>query len=178
MLTLIQKAQRGQESPLFWQIAQNEGIDIELLMKRVADGQIVIPFNNHHQPKQAHGFGLGLCTKVSASLGLAADEDLLMDELFKVDEAIRAGTHAIMDLSTAGDMDEARRAIIGRVALPVGTLPIYQAFAEAVRRKGSVLALEPEDFFQVMERQAADGVDFMGLHCALHLGLLKTAKSD
>lgn len=178
MLTVMEMAQKGQETPLFTKIAQNERMNIQLLMERVASGQIVIPFNNQHQPNQAQGFGLGLCTKVSASLGLAADEDLLADELFKVDEAIRAGTHAIMDLSTAGDMDVARRAIIDKVSLPVGTLPIYQAFAEAVRTKGSALALEPEDFFQVMERQAADGVDFMGLHCALHSGLFKTAKAD
>lgn len=177
-MTLMERAQKGQETSLFAKIAQNEHMDVQLLMERVATGQIVIPNNNHHQPQKPQGFGLGLSTKVSASLGLAADEDRLADELFKVDEAIRAGTHAIMDLSTAGDMDEARRAIIERVSLPVGTLPVYQAFAEAVLTKGSALALEPEDFFQVMERQAADGVDFMGLHCALHSGLLKTAKND
>lgn len=177
-MTLMERAQKGQETSLFTRIAQNEHMDVQLLMERVATGQIVIPNNNHHQPQKPQGFGLGLSTKVSASLGLATDEDRLADELFKVDEVIRAGTHAIMDLSTAGDMDEARRAIIERVSLPVGTLPVYQAFAEAVRVKGSALALEPEDFFQVMERQAADGVDFMGLHCALHSGLLKTAKND
>ncbi len=177
-MTLMEMAQKGQEIPLFTRIAQNENMNVRLLMERVGTGQIVIPYNNRHQPQKPRGFGLGLSTKVSASLGLATDEDRLVDELFKVDEAIRAGTHAIMDLSTAGDMDEARRAIIERVSLPVGTLPIYQAFAEAVRTKGSALALEPEDFFQVLERQAADGVDFMGLHCALHSGLLKTAKDD
>jgi phosphomethylpyrimidine synthase len=83
-----------------------------------------------------------------------------------------------MDLSTAGNIDEARRRIIERVPLPLGSLPVYQAFAEAVRTKGSALALEPEDFFKVMERQAADGVDFMALHSALHTGLLQTAKED
>jgi len=174
----MEMAQKGQESPLFTRIAQNEQMNVQLLMERVATGQIVIPYNIHHQPKRAQGFGLGLSTKVSASIGLDADEDRLVDELFKVDEAMRAGTHAIMDLSTAGDMDEARRTILARVPLPLGSLPIYQAFAEAVRTKGSALALEPEDFFEVMERQAADGVDFMALHSALHTGLLQTAKED
>jgi len=178
ILTLMEMAQKGQETPLFTAIAQNERMDVQLLMERVGTGRIVIPYNNYHQPKQAQGFGLGLSTKVSASIGLDADEDRLDEELFKVDEAIRAGTNAIMDLSTAGDMDGARRAIIKRVPLPLGTLPVYQAFAEAVRTKGSALALEPEDFFKVMERQAADGVDFMALHSALHTGLLKTAKED
>jgi len=177
-LTLMEMAQKGQEIPLFTVIAQNEQMDVQLLMERVGTGRIVIPYNIHHQPKQAQGFGLGLSTKVSASIGLDADEDRLEDELFKADEAIRAGTNAIMDLSTAGDMDEARRAIIKRVPLPLGTLPVYQAFAEVVRTKGSALALEPEDFFKVMERQAADGVDFMALHSALHTGLFKTAKED
>lgn len=177
-MTLMETAQQGHEIPLFTRIAQDEQMNVQLLMERVAAGQIVIPYNIHHQPQKAQGFGLGLRTKVSASIGLDADEDQLVDEIFKVDEAMRAGTHAVMDLSTAGDMDEARRTILERVPLPLGTLPIYQAFAEAVRKKGSALALEPEDFFKVMERQAADGVDFMGLHCALHTGLLGTAKED
>jgi phosphomethylpyrimidine synthase len=176
--TLMEIAQKGQEIPLFTFVAKNEQMKVELLMERVANGRIVIPYNTHHKPQKPQGFGLGLSTKVSASIGLDADEDLLSDELFKVDEAMRAGTSAIMDLSTAGNMDEARRAIIKRVPLPLGTLPIYQAFAEAVRTKGSALALEPEDFFKVMERQAADGVDFMALHSALHTGLLETAKED
>ncbi len=178
MSTLMEIAQKGQEIPLFTLVAKNEQMKVELLMERVANGRIVIPYNTHHKPQKPQGFGLGLSTKVSASIGLDADEDLLSDELFKVDEAMRAGTNAVMDLSTAGNMDEARRAIIKRVPLPLGTLPVYQAFAEAVRTKGSALALEPEDFFKVMERQAADGVDFMALHSALHTGLLETAKED
>jgi len=178
VLSLMEMAQKGQEIPLFTLVARHERMKVQLLMERVANGRIVIPYNNHHEPLKPQGFGLGLSTKVSASIGLDADEDSLAAELFKVDEAIRAGTHAIMDLSTAGDMDEARRAIIKKLPLPLGTLPVYQAFAEAVRTKGSALALEPDDFFKVMERQAADGVDFMALHSALHTGLLKTAKED
>lgn len=177
-MTLMEMAQKGHLNPIFTTISENEQMDVQLLMERVAAGQIVIPYNICHQPQKPQGFGLGLCTKVSASVGLDADEDLLGDELFKVDEAIRAGTHAVMDLSTSGNMDEARRTILARVPLPLGSLPIYQAFAEAVRSKGSALALEPEDFFEVMERQAADGVDFMGLHCALNRKLLQTAKDD
>ena len=129
MLTLMEMAQKVQEIPLFTLVAQNEQMNVQLLMERVATGRIVIPYNNHHQPQKPQGFGLGLSTKVSASIGLAADEDSLTDELFKVDEAIRAGTNAIMDLSTAGNMDEARQNIIKRVPLPLGTLPVYQASA-------------------------------------------------
>jgi len=91
ILTLMEMAQKGQETSLFTRIAQNEHMNVQLLMERVATGQIVIPYNNHHQPQKSQGFGLGLSTKVSASLGLAADEDRLADELFKVDKAIRAG---------------------------------------------------------------------------------------
>ncbi len=35
-----------------------------------------------------------------------------------------------------------------------------------------------EDFFRVMEKQALDGVDFMGLHCAMTLRTLETAKKQ
>lgn len=177
-MSIMELAKGGHEIPIFRSIAQTEHIDTQLLMERVANGQIVIPYNVKHQPQKAHGFGLGLSTKVSASVGLASDGDSLAEELAKVSEAVRAGTHAVMDLSTGGNMDEARQAILQSVSLPVGTLPVYQAFAEAVRTKGSALALDPEDFFRIMERQAADGVDFMGLHCALHSGLLETAKQD
>lgn len=135
VLTLMEMAHKGQEIPLFTLVAQNEQMNVQLLMERVANGRIVIPYNRQHKPPKPQGFGLGLSTKVSASIGLAADEDSLTDELFKVDEAIRAGTNAIMDLSTAGNMDEARRTIIKRVPLPLGTLPVYQALRMSYVRR-------------------------------------------
>lgn len=98
VLTLMEMAHKGQEIPVFTLVAQNEQMNVQLLMERVATGRIVIPYNSHHKPQKPQGFGLGLCTKVSASIGLVADEDSLTDELLKVDEAIRAGTNAIMDL--------------------------------------------------------------------------------
>ena len=75
VLTLMEMAQKGQEIPLFTLVAQNEQMNVQLLMERVASGRIVIPYNSHHKPPKPQGFGLGLSTKVSASIGLAADED-------------------------------------------------------------------------------------------------------
>ncbi|MHB9095932.1 MAG: phosphomethylpyrimidine synthase ThiC, partial [Eubacteriales bacterium] len=99
------------------------------------------------------------------------------DELVKLDCALLAGAHTIMDLSIGCDIDLTRKEIISRCDRPIGTLPIYQTFVE-VSEKSSALDMDVEDFFKVMEKQAQDGVDFMGLHSAMTLRTLETAKNQ
>jgi phosphomethylpyrimidine synthase len=94
-------------------------------------------------------------------------------EARKVRAAVEAGADAIMDLSTAGDLDAIRRLVLEIAPVPVGSVPVYQAAAEAVERRGSVVAMTAEDIFDAGEKQAADGVDFMAIHCALTFEVLE-----
>jgi phosphomethylpyrimidine synthase len=72
-----------------------------------------------------------------------------------------------MDLSTGGDIDAIRRKILKEVPVPLGTVPIYQAAIEAQARHGAIVNMTEDDIFNVIERHAKDGVDFMTVHCGV-----------
>lgn len=173
-MTQIKQAKLGNLTPEMEEVARQEGVDADLILKGVAKGTIVIP-SNKTRPHKAVGIGKGLSTKVSASIGTAKNSVAYKDELEKLEIAQKAGAHTIMDLSIGGDIDFTRKEIISRCDRPLGTLPIYQAFVE-VSDKSSALDMTVEDFFKVVEKQAQDGVDFIALHSAMTLRTLEASK--
>ena len=74
-----------------------------------------------------------------------------------------------MELSVGGDLDRIRREILAAVRLPVGNVPLYQAFCEATDRYGDPNKLDEEMLFEIIERQCADGIGFMAVHCGINL---------
>jgi len=72
-----------------------------------------------------------------------------------------------MDLSTGGDLDEIRRAVLREADVPIGTVPIYQACVESVASKRSVVDMEVDQIFRVIEKNGEDGVDFITVHCGV-----------
>lgn len=175
-MSQVKQAKLGNLTPEMEAVSRQEEIDAEFVIKGVADGTIVIPANKTRSHKNV-GIGKGLTTKVSASIGTAKNSAAYQDELAKLDCALQAGAHTIMDLSIGGDIDFTRTEIISRCDCPIGTLPIYQAFVEA-SEMSDTLDMDVEDFFKIMEKQAQDGVDFMGLHSAMTLRTLETAKNQ
>ena len=83
-----------------------------------------------------------------------------------------------MDLSTGGDMNAILKAILKESTVPVGTVPIYQAVVETVEEKGGLIYLTPDKIFEVIERQAEYGVDFMTVHCGVTMAALETLKKQ
>ena len=65
-------------------------------------------------------------------------------------------------------MTASRRRVIAAVDLPVGNVPLYQAFCEAKRKYGDVDKLDEELLFDLIERQCADGMAFMAVHCGIN----------
>ena len=65
-----------------------------------------------------------------------------------------------MDLSTGDNIDASRKAIIAASTVMVGTVPIYQATVETIKKRGAVVEMTKEDLFEVIRQQAADGADF------------------
>ncbi|SFG63546.1 phosphomethylpyrimidine synthase [Desulfotomaculum arcticum] len=177
-MSLLKDAQKGITAEQIEAAAAAEGVAAEVIRQGVADGTIVVPCNPAHKGLKPMAIGKGLRTKVSASIGLDSKESTVAYELEKLQTALAAGTHAIMDLSVTGDMDGARRAILSASPVPVGTLPLYQTIAEAGRKYGSALKMTPEQMLEVIERQAADGVDFMALHCATTFETIERAKNE
>jgi len=101
--------------------------------------------------------------KINANIGSSAVEANLDEELAKLHNAVHYGADTVMDLSTGGDIDAIREAIIDASPVPVGTVPIYQA-VEAAR---SVEALTADDLLDMIDHQARQGVDYVTVHCGI-----------
>ncbi|SJZ35747.1 phosphomethylpyrimidine synthase ThiC [Selenihalanaerobacter shriftii] len=177
-MTQLIKAKSGEITPEMEKVAKQEGIAVDIIRKEVATGRVVIPKNKERKTEFSQGFGKGLKTKVNTSVGLYEDYTDTKTELAKIDLAIELGTDAIMDLSKDGDIDKIRRQILEKTELPVGTLPIYQAAKECEEKTGSILDMTVDDIFSIVERQAADGVDFMGIHAGLTFETLQRLKFE
>jgi phosphomethylpyrimidine synthase len=68
-----------------------------------------------------------------------------------------------MDLSTGGDIPQIREAILRHSPLPVGTVPIYECLVHVKE----VADLTPKLLLEIIEAQAAQGVDYMTIHAGL-----------
>ena len=166
-MTQLESARKGRITPEMEAVARDEGIETDVLVKRVAEGTVVIPCNENRQMASVRGIGLGLRTKVNANIGTSADYPDIKDELVKLQVALEAGADAIMDLSTGGDLANIRKVIIERCPVPIGTVPIYEAAVRVAKERGSITRMTAEDLFDVIESQAKQGVDFMTLHCGI-----------
>lgn len=166
-MTQLQAAKEGITTPEMERVAAREGRTPEFVRSGVAAGTIVIPANKNHVGLDPEGIGAGLRTKVNANIGTSTRFTDIEHELRKLRTALEAGTDAVMDLSTGGDLDALRRQTVAESPVPVGTVPIYQAAIEALQRHGSIVALSAHEIFEVIERHAVDGVDFITVHCGV-----------
>jgi len=166
--TQIEYARQGLVTPQMAAVAENEKLHAEYVRCMVAEGKIVIPWNHARKPK-AVGIGKGLSTKVNASIGTSSDIVDYAAEVRKAKAAEAAGADTLMELSVGGDLDRVRREVIAAVDLPVGNVPLYQAFCEAARKYGDPNKLDEEMLFDIIEQQCADGMAFMAVHCGINL---------
>jgi len=169
-MTQISEAKRGIITDQIKDVATNEKIDVEIIKRGVASGKIVIPFNPTHSPNSL-GIGKGLRVKVNANIGTSREHCDINEEIEKAKVAMDAGSHAIMDLSTGGDLDKIRISLLKTVDIPFGTVPIYQAGIEAIEKRGSIVAMTEDDIFNSFEKQAKQGVDF----AVAHVGVTKVS---
>lgn len=179
-MDLTQKvdAQKGIITKEMERIAREEEVSLEWLREKIASGRIVIPANCNHKGLQAIGIGEGLRIKVNTNLGTSSDHVDLKEELKKLETSIQAGTDTVMDLSTGGDIDAIRKEIIRHSPIPVGTVPIYEAAVEAVKKRKALAKMRVDDIFEVIERQAEEGVDFMTVHCGVTRNALERLRHD
>ncbi|MHB1399778.1 MAG: phosphomethylpyrimidine synthase ThiC [Trichloromonadaceae bacterium] len=168
MQTQIELARQGIVSTQMASVARDEELTAEYVRQMVAEGKIVIPWNHGRKPKPV-GIGKGLRTKVNASIGTSSDIVDYAAEIRKARAAQAAGADTLMELSVGGDLDRVRREVIAAVELPVGNVPLYQAFCEAARKYGDPNKLDEEMLFDIIEQQCADGMAFMAVHCGINL---------
>lgn len=147
-------------------VAQDEKIEEGQLRAGLAQGTIII-LGQAGSAVKPLGIGQGLRTKVNANLGTSPDSVSLEHELNKLNAAVTVGADTVMDLSTGGDLDQILTEIRAACPVPLGTVPIYQAAAEAEARSGDFAEMTGDQMLEVIERHAAQGVDFMTLHCGV-----------
>ncbi len=165
-MTQLLKARDKIVTPEMIEVARYEGLEPEQIMRSVADGSVVIP-KNKLRSFHALGIGRGLTTKINANIGTSPRRTDATEEMEKLNAAVDAGAHAVMDLSTGGDLEKCRKSIIDASPLMVGTVPIYEAAAGK-----SFVDIDAEELFGVIERHARSGVDFITVHCGVTQDLL------
>lgn len=166
-MNILTCAKSGKVTTEMQTVAKKEEVSADYIKDNIAKGSIVIPYNRRHKSlTELAGIGSGLKTKVNANIGTSPEHSSLKEELKKLDTAVKAGADTIMDLSTGGDLDNIRKTIIENSPVPVGTVPIYQAAVEASKRKG-IINITEDSIFDVIEKHAEDGADFMTVHCGI-----------
>jgi len=181
MGTIYEDARRGIVTEEMKRIAEVEGVEPEFVRRGLASGRIVLLRNLKRADKlKVVAVGEGMLTKVNANIGTSNTLIDLNMEIEKAKIARRYGADTVMDLSTGGNLDVIRRKIMEAAEpLPLGTVPIYQAFMETVNKRGAGIHMTEDDVLNTIERHLKDGVDFMTLHAALTKELAKKAvKSD
>ncbi|MDK2992808.1 MAG: phosphomethylpyrimidine synthase [Clostridiales bacterium] len=177
-MTQLQAAKNGIVTEQMRAAASAEGMEPEELRKGIADGTTVLPANINHKGLKPMAVGKGLSTKVNANIGTSEAFNDLAVELAKLDMAIDAGAHSIMDLSTGGNIDDIRRAILNRCPVMLGTVPIYQTAVETLRSGKTIVDMEVDYIFDVIEKQAQDGVDFMTVHCGVTMESIEHLRKE
>jgi 5-hydroxybenzimidazole synthase len=167
MASQVELAVQGIITAKMKTVAKAEGVSEEYVRDMTAQGKIVIP-NNTARESTTVGIGKGLRTKINASIGTSTDIADMALEIEKAKTAEACGADTLMDLSVGGDIKKIRREVLSAISLPVGTVPLYQAFAQAIEKYGNPVDMPEEMLFDVIEEQCADGISFMAIHCGIN----------
>lgn len=124
-------------------------------------------------PKRLDPMGVGraISTKINANIGASPVASDTASEVEKLRWAQLYGADALMDLSTGGELDCCRQAIIDNSTIPIGTVPIYSMIVGR-----TIEELDYDTILRTVTRQAEQGVDFFTIHAGIlreHLGLIR-----
>jgi phosphomethylpyrimidine synthase len=164
-VTQLEHARLGSVTPEMRRVAEREGhLTPEQVRDEVAAGRMVIPANRVHLGYRLDPMGIGRAsrTKVNANMGASPVASTTDEEVEKLRWAERWGADTVMDLSTGGDLDATRDAIVRASSVPIGTVPIYSMILG--RR---IEDLSPEIILAEIEHQAGQGVDYMTIHAGV-----------
>ena len=158
--TQMYYAKKGVITPEMNYVAQVEMLDPELVRSEVAAGKMIIPANIHHENLLPMAIGREAKTKINANIGNSSLSSDICAELRKLEICLEFGADTVMDLSTDGDLDAIRSAIIEHSSVPVGTVPMYEILKEAKE----VTNITNELILSVLEKQARQGVSYFTIH--------------
>ena len=162
-VTQMHYARQGTVTEEMAYVAQREKIAPELVRSEVARGRMIIPANVTHTNLEPMGIGIALSCKVNANIGNSAVTSEIDREVSKLRACLKYGADTVMDLSTGGNIDAIRAAIIKASPVPIGTVPVYQALQDAK----DITRMTADDLIGMLEHQAKQGVDYFTIHAGL-----------
>jgi phosphomethylpyrimidine synthase len=165
--TQLEHARLGIITPQMAAVATREPhLTAEQVRDEVAAGRMIVPANIVHLKHKLEPMAIGRAslTKINANMGASPVSSGTDEEVEKLQWAEKWGADTVMDLSTGGDLDACREAIIRNSTVPIGTVPIYSMI---IGRK--IEDLSPKLILDELEKQAKQGVDYF----TIHAGVLK-----
>ena len=163
--TQMYYAKKGVITPEMNYVAQVEMLDPQLIRSEVAAGKMIIPANIHHENLLPMAIGREAKTKINANIGNSSLSSDICAELEKLQICLKYGADMVMDLSTGGDLDAIRSAIIANSTVPIGTVPMYQIIHDIKE----VENLTANDILKTLEKQARQGVSYFTIHAGFLL---------
>src|ERR1043165_3159746 len=131
-MTQLEAARQGIITDEMAFVARREDLDAELVRAEVGRGRMVIPANINHLKQRLEPMCIGVASlcKINANIGNSAVTGVIEDELDKLHTAVHLGADTVMDLSTGGNIDGIRQAMIDASPVPIGTVTIYQSIQQ------------------------------------------------
>jgi phosphomethylpyrimidine synthase len=165
-VTQMHYAKRGEITPEMEFIALREGVSPELVRDEVASGRAIIPANINHPESEPMIIGRNFLVKINANIGNSAVTSSIEEEVEKMRWATHWGSDTVMDLSTGEHIHETREWILRNAAVPIGTVPIYQALEKV---DGKAEELTWDMYRDTLIEQAEQGVDYFTIHAGMLL---------
>jgi phosphomethylpyrimidine synthase len=165
-VTQLAYARAGIVTPEMEFVAIREGLAPEFVRDEVARGRAVVPVNVNHPEVEPMAIGRGFLVKINANIGNSAVASSIEEEVDKMTWATRWGADTVMDLSTGRNIHTTREWILRNSAVPIGTVPIYQAL-EKVNGKSEDLTWEI--YRDTLIEQFEQGVDYITVHAGVLL---------
>jgi phosphomethylpyrimidine synthase len=164
-MTQLEAARKGVITDEMHFVAKREDLTPELIRDEVARGRMVIPANVEHLKKRLEPMCIGVAAlcKINANIGNSAVTGTVDDELEKLHTAVHLGSDTVMDLSTGGNIDGIRQALIDASPVPIGTVPVYQM----IQNVKDPADITPRMALDMVEHQAKQGVDYMTIHAGV-----------
>jgi phosphomethylpyrimidine synthase len=165
-VTQLHYARRGEVTPEMEFVALREGLEEDFVRSEVARGRAIIPANINHPELEPMIIGRGFHVKINANIGNSAVTSSIDEEVEKLRWAALWGADTVMDLSTGRNIHATRQWIIRNSAVPIGTVPIYQALEKV---GGVAEDLTWEVYRDTLIEQAEQGVDYFTVHAGVLL---------
>jgi len=172
--TQLEHARAGTITPEMTRVSQREPhLTAEQVRDEIAAGRMIIPANIVHLAMDLDPMAIGRAslTKVNANMGASPVSSGIEEELEKLHWSVKWGADTVMDLSTGGDLNACRQALIRGSSVPIGTVPIYSMIIDK-----KIEDLTSTMIMDELENQAKQGVDYFTIHAGVlheHIPFIK-----